>query len=76
MKLDGIDNGYCRVYYNDENRNLYCLQEEMKGCFYFYFCSRDGEPSHTVEVDLSALPIPEGDSYIEREATAYLRSQQ
>lgn len=64
MKLHAIDNGYCRVYYKDENRVLYCLQEERPHLILFYECTKDGEPSHIVERP-HILPMPKGDSVIE-----------
>jgi hypothetical protein len=48
MKLSHVEPGYCRVYFK-QNRTLYCFQEGTHGQFSLYICSRDGEPSHTVD---------------------------
>jgi hypothetical protein len=48
LKFLRNDPGNCRVYYK-HNKTLYCTQEDFKGVFNFYICSKDGEPSHIVD---------------------------
>jgi len=39
------DPGNCRVYYRgEENKHLYCKQEDAPGKFVWYRCTTDGEP--------------------------------
>ena len=62
-KFQSIDSGNCRAYYK-KGRNLYCIQDDGawgKRELRFYFCSRDGEPSHNVNFPTKS----EFDRYIE-----------
>lgn len=46
-----IDNGNCRIYYKDSLKQQVCFQpSHIKGQFGLLACSRDGEPSHNIEV--------------------------
>jgi hypothetical protein len=62
------DTGNCRAYFKDENRYLYCIQEEMYNCFSFYRCSKDGEPSYQINKDQFCIPIIKikNDKFVER----------
>lgn len=73
LKIEGIDNGYCRILYRYNGAQLFCLQEECEGVFEFYVCTDDEEPLGPHGVDRRKLPIPEGDSTIERNAREYLQ---
>lgn len=45
------EHGFCRVMFSrkfEGKKFYYCWQEEAKGTFEFYRCSKDGEPSHKV----------------------------
>lgn len=55
LKWKGNDPGFCRVYFKDQNRNLYCIQDEGYSSntnFVLNICSKDGEPSHPVSLDI------------------------
>lgn len=79
MKLSiaspGTDNGNCRVYYRDDAKRILCFQEESRGKFKLYRCTRDGEPSHDIMhtfVEVDALPTD--DSSTAREFIAWAQS--
>ena len=58
-----VEPGFCRIYFFrrvDGKRKVYCLQETSQDNYEFLVCSSDGEPSHPVAVDYSALPLPVG----------------
>lgn len=44
-----VDSGNCRVYYKDPHKRLFCFQLDRPKKFKLLYCTRDGEPSHTVE---------------------------
>lgn len=44
-----VDSGNCRVYYKDPLKRLFCFQLGRPKKFKLLYCTRDGEPSHTVE---------------------------
>ncbi|HFL7937938.1 hypothetical protein IYR97_26205 (plasmid) [Pseudomonas fulva] len=58
------DNGFCRVYYKDNVKNVFCYQpSHVRGQYALYACSRDGEPSHAVghqDFKIDCLPDSEG----------------
>ncbi|WP_282366412.1 hypothetical protein [Pseudomonas sp. PS02290] len=57
-----VDSGNCRVYYKDPLKRLFCFQLDRPKQFKLLYCTRDGEPSHTVEhlnKDLLDLPPAE-----------------
>lgn len=50
MKFKKVDRGFARVYFTND-RKLYCIQEDFKGLYNFYSCTRDGEPEYTTEIE-------------------------
>jgi len=52
MKHVYNDTGFCRALYKIQNKSmewiLYCVQEEFKGVFEIYRCTREEEPCHPV----------------------------
>ncbi|MCU9529329.1 hypothetical protein [Pseudomonas mosselii] len=58
------DNSFCRVYYKDNAKNVFCYQpSHIRGQYALYACSRDGEPSHAVghqDFKIDRLPESEG----------------
>lgn len=66
LNLHSIDNGFCRVYYRS-GKDLLCYQESIGTSFALYVCSRDGEPSYSIDHKpyLPGTPSPEGESRVE-----------
>lgn len=61
-KFHETDNGNCRVYYRGPQA-LRCFQEDTRGIFTFYVCSRDGEPSFPASEEKIELDrVPNDDS--------------
>jgi len=52
LKYHRTENGYARVYYKDANKKLYCMQEDNPHDFTLYICSKDGEPSTSIDIKL------------------------
>jgi hypothetical protein len=75
MKYHSTDNGFCRVYYRDEARRLFCFQDDGswgRVKFVFYVCSRDGEPSHQASWDnLELDQMPPAEERTAREFSAW-----
>jgi len=74
----GVDNGYCRIYYNAYNQEgqklLYCLQDEGDrfGGVLCYRCSTDGEPDYSIKYGKDRFEVPQGSSDIELVVRNYL----
>lgn len=49
LKFNMVDSGNCRVYYTDPNARLLCFQLDRPKKFKLLYCTKDGEPSHTVD---------------------------
>lgn len=43
-----VDEGNCRVYYTTPSKHLVCFQLYTRNEFELFYCSRDGEPEHTI----------------------------
>lgn len=63
MAYSHTDPGFCRVFYTCKGR-LFCVQEEMRGVYEFYHCSRDEEPIAPIKLDrLVCERIPDPSEY-------------
>lgn len=51
LHQDQIDNDNCRVYFRDDERNLFCFQRAGRSNFEFFECTRSGEPLCHAELD-------------------------
>ena len=49
VKFDKVDRGHERTYYKSRSGLRYCTQPDYKNKLTWYFCTKDGEPSHEVE---------------------------
>lgn len=49
LKFKMVDSGNCRVYYTDPNKRLLCFQLASRNNFELLYCTREGEPSHTID---------------------------
>lgn len=70
LKIDGVEPGYCRIYYLLNGRISYCFQDEGPGYggVILYSCERQGEPDHPVQIKEGAVLIfelPKGNTEIE-----------
>jgi hypothetical protein len=63
LKLNYVDEGYCRIVYKSESGCSYCLQEERDNYFEFYRTTGGDwdEPSYPVDFKhvLTIEPAPE-----------------
>lgn len=81
LKYHSTDNGNCCVYYKDtnkENKTLYCMQLETRRphtLFNLLVCSRDGEPSHKVDMNNYTIPLSQGDESTDTELNNFLNIQ-
>lgn len=62
LKFKMVDSGFCRVYYTDPDKRLLCFQLARRNTFELLYCTRDGEPSHTIEhLNKEVLDFPENE---------------
>jgi hypothetical protein len=62
LKFKMVDSGFCRVYYTDPEKRLLCFQLASRNTFELLYCTRDGEPSHTIEhLNKDVLDFPENE---------------
>ena len=69
LKIDHIDNGFCRVNYTAKNKAnqkvFYCIQEGMDDLFIAYRSTTEWEPMNEVALDPEKWEVPKGNTHIE-----------
>lgn len=73
-----VDSGFCRVYYRDHRRRLYCWQLDRREplTLLLFTCTNDGEPDCPVHKSLVVeTEPPKGDEEIERQLREFLASR-
>ena len=48
LAYHSADDGFCRLYYKDQNKRLFCFQLSSRNNFELLYCESSGEPSHVV----------------------------
>ncbi|MCY1283630.1 hypothetical protein D9M70_325130 [compost metagenome] len=71
LTYHSTNNGFCRVYYRSPGKHLYAFQEDRRDEFTLYACSRDGEPSHEVTVQVAIDHPPEAECSTSRSFIAW-----
>ncbi|MGN7495952.1 hypothetical protein [Pseudomonas lactis] len=59
LSYHSADDGFCRIYYEDQHKRLFCFQLSSRNQFELLYCESSGEPSHVVthsNVKLGRLP--------------------
>lgn len=62
LTFNMVDSGNCRIYYTDPKKRLLCFQLASRKTFQLLYCTRDGEPSHTIEhLNKEVLDFPQSE---------------
>jgi hypothetical protein len=71
FKIIAVESGFCRIAYKTKNAEkksiFYCIAQSGLAAngVYAYRCSKDGEPSHRVDISLALFEVPLGKTQIE-----------
>lgn len=75
LKYEQTDNGYCRIYYRQQ-KSIFCFQLASRDNFEMLICSRDGEPSHPVDMTRYVIDrLPPLDEKIAHDFVQFLQSR-
>lgn len=62
LSYDSANDGFCRLYYRDQNKKLFCFQLSSRNQFELLACDSGGEPSHPIShANMKLGRIPSSD---------------
>lgn len=76
LKYDYTESGFCRVNYiarHGQNKFYYCLQLVSRGIYALYQCTKDGEPSHEININkIGSIELPPPETSTDEEVIEFL----